>query len=319
MSKESLHIEILFTSSKALEPRLKEVTFGKYRIGSIPTAKESLDDTHERFILEFYDLWKEWQTSSNPEKEGDYVLSLLSLVNRMKVEFDSIKINNVQGTLRRKRSSFLMGKIELPTDFVELLKKLQSLDSDLLRQYLRSCSVYRAALSLIDDNPTLSFFLLVTAIEAISNKVMKTGDQRKDFMEFILKYLQKSFEDELGSRKLLLLLIEEAYTMRCAFTHGGKEISIGTLSADQTDRKYVKHYVKDDQEVYSPSLSWFASVVQAVLLKFLREQEVVKGQESILSDLAKEESIIYVRAAKEVKTGQVLTTKDIDLDYPKKA
>jgi len=318
LSKESLHIEILFTSSKALEPRLKEVTFGKYRIGSIPTAKESLDDTHERFILEFYDLWKEGQTSSNPEKEGDYVLSLLSLVNRMKVKFDSIKINNVQGTLRRKRSSFLMGKIELPTDFEELLKKLQSLDSDLLRQYLRSCSVYRAALSLIDDNPTLSFFLLVTAIEAISNKVMKTGDQRKDFVEFILKYLQKSFEDELGSRELLLLLIDEAYTMRCAFTHGGKEISVGTLSADQIGRKYVKHYVKD-KETYSPSLSWFTSVVQAVLLKFLREQEVVEGQESILSDLAREESIIYLEAAKEVKAGQVVTTKDINLDYQKKA
>jgi len=309
---------MLFTSSKALEPRLKEVRFGKYALSSIPTARESLNDSHEGHILDFQDLWKEGQTSSNPEKEGDYVLSLLSLVNGMKVEFDSVKINNVQGTLRRKRSSFLMGKIELPTDFEEFLKKLQSLDSDLLRQYLRSCSVYRAALSLIDDNPTLSFFLLVTAIEAISNKVMKTGDQRKDFVEFILKYLQKSFEDELGSRKLLLLLIEEAYTMRCAFTHGGKEISIGTLSADQTGRKYVKHYVKDT-ETYSPSLSWFTSVVQAVLLKFLEEQEVVGGQESILSDLAREEGIICVEPVKEVKTGQVVTTEDINLDYQKKA
>jgi hypothetical protein len=309
---------MLFTSSKALEPRLKEVRFGKYRLSSIPTARESSNDSHEGHILDFQDLWKEGQTSSNPEKEGDYVLSLLPLVNGMKVEFDSVKINNVQGTLRRKRSSFLMGKIELPTDFEELLKKLQSLDSDLLRQYLRSCSVYRAALSLIDDNPTLSFFLLVTAIEAISNKVMKTGDQRKDFVEFILKYLQKSFEDELGSRKLLLLLIEEAYTIRCAFTHGGKEISIGTLSADQTGRKYVKHYVKGT-ETYSPSLSWFTSVVQAVLLKFLGEQEVVEGQESILSDLAREEGIICVEPVKEVKTGQVVTTEDINLDYQKKA
>jgi hypothetical protein len=310
-------VEILFTSSKALEPGLKEVRFNKYRISSIPTAKESLDDSHENLVLDFQDLWKEGQTSSNPEKEGDYVLSLLSLVSKMKVEFDSIKVNNVQVTLRRRRSSSLMGKIKLPTDLEDLLRRLQSMDPDLLRQYLRSCSAYRAALSLIDDNPTLSFFLLVTAIEAVSNKALKSGELKKDFREFILRYLPKSFEDELG-RDLLLLLLEEAYTMRCAFTHGGKEISIGTLSADHTDRKYVRHYI-DDREVVSPSISWFGDVVQAVLLGFLKAQAIAEIHESIMSDLAKEEGIIYVKAAKEVKAGQVLTAKDVDLDFQKKA
>jgi hypothetical protein len=318
LSKITLHVEVLFTSSKTLEPRLKEITFGKYRISPIPTAKESLDDTHESFILEFQDLWKEGQMSSNPEKEGDFVLSLLSLISGTKVEFDSIRVNNVQGTLRRRRSSFLWGKMDLPTDLEELFKKLQSLNADLLRQYFRSCSAYRAALSLIDDNSTLSFFLLVTAVEATSNKVMATGEQGRDFKEFILRYLPKSFEDELGSKELLLLLIEEAYAMRCAFTHGGKEISIGTLSADQIERKYVKHYV-EEKEVYSPSISWFVSVVQAVLLQFLRDQKVAEGQESILAELAEEKDIIHMRVAKEVKTGQVVTTKDIDVDYQKKA
>jgi hypothetical protein len=298
-----------------LEPRSKEVTFGKYRIRSIPTAKASLDDTRESLILEFQDFWKEGQLNSNPEKEGDYILSLLSLVNGMKVEFNSAKVNNIQVTLKRKRSSYLMGKIELPTDFEDILKKLQSMDPKLLSQYLRSCSAYRAALSLVDDNPTLSFFLLVTAVEAVSNKVMKTGKSKKGFQEFILKYLPKSFEDELG-RDLLLLLLEEAYTMRCAFTHGGREISIGALSADRTDRKYVKHYI-DNKEVYSPSISWIGSVVQAALLSFLRNQKATETHEYVLSDLAKEEGIIYVRAARELKAGRVLTTKDVDLDFQK--
>ena len=191
------------------------------------------------------------------------------------------------------------------------------MDPDLLRQYLRSCSAYRAALSLIDYNPTLSFFLLVTAIEAVSNKVMKSRDRGKNFVELILKYLPKQFEDELG-KDLLLLLLKEAWIMRCAFTHGGKGISIGTLSADHTDRKYVRHYI-DNREVVSPSISWFGSVVQAVLLGFLRDQMIVKIHESIMSDLAMEEGIIYVRAAKQVKTGQLLTTKDVDLDCQKKA
>jgi len=299
---------------------LKEATFDKYRLRSIPTARESIHDTHESLILEFKDLWKEGQLYSNPQREGDYVISLLSLFNGMKAEFNSFKTNNVQGTLGRRRSSFLMGKMELHTDVEDLFKRLQSMDPDLLRQYLRSCNAYRAALSLIDDNPTLSFFLLVTAIEAISNKVKRSGDLRKGFREFILEHLPKSFEDELG-RDLLLLLLEEAYTMRCAFTHGGKEISAGTLSADQTDRKYVKHYI-DNREVVSPSISWFSNVVQVVLLGFLRDQKIAQIQESILSDLAKEENIIHVKLAREIKAkagaGYVLTTKDVDLDFQKK-
>jgi len=314
MSKEGVDVRLLFTSSKTLEPRLREATFDKYKISSIPTARESLNDTRENLLLEFYDLWKSGQTSSNPEKEGDYMLSLLSLILQMKVEFDSTKVNNVQVTLKKKRSSFLKGKIEFPSDFEDLFKKLHSLDLDVLRQFLRSCSVYRTALSLIDDNPTLSFFLLMTAIEAISNKVIKSDKIRENFREFILKYLPSSFEEELGDRKLLLSLIEEAYNMRNAFTHGGTEISIGTLSADSLDRKYVKHYV-EGRETYSPSLRWFESVVNSVLLEFLRVQKAVEGKESKLPDLAKEEAIIHVKSKKSLTAGRVVTTKEVDLNF----
>jgi len=309
-----MDVQILFTSSKTLEPRLREVTFDKYKISSIPTARESLTDTHENLFLEFYDLWKEGQTSSNPEKEGDYVLSLLSLILQMKMEFDSLKVNNVQVTLKKKRSLFLKGKIEFPSDFEDLFKRLRSLDLDVLRQFLRSCDVYRTALSLIDDNPTLSFFLLVTAIEAISNKVIKSDKMRENFREFILKYLPNSFEEKLGDRKLLLSLIEEAYTMRNAFTHGGAEISMGTLSADDLKRDYVKHYV-EGREVCSPSLRWFESVVHAVLLEFLRAQKVIEEKESRLSDLAMEEGIIHVKSKKPIEAGQVVTTEDVDLNF----
>ena len=314
MSKEGIDVKILFTSSKTLEPQSKEATFDKYKISSIPTARESLTDTRENLLLEFYDLWKAGQTRSNPEKEGDYVLSLLSLILQMKVEFDSTKANNVQVTLKKKRSSFLKGKIEFPSDFEDLFKKLHSLDLDVLRQFLRSCNVYRTALSLVDDNPTLSFFLLVTTIEAISNKVIKRGTTSEKFRKFILTYLPSSFEDGLRDKKLLLLLIKQAYRMRNAFTHGGTEVSIGTLSADDLKRNYAKHYVKG-KEVYSPSLRWFESVVRAVLLEFLRAQKAVEGKEPKLSDLAMEEGIIHVKVKKPLKAGRVVTTKDVDLNF----
>jgi hypothetical protein len=317
LDNASLDVEISFTSSKTLEPRLKGTAFSIYRICSIPTAKESILDTYENLLLKFQDKWREGQINSNPEKEGDYVLSLLSLIMAMKVEFNAIKINNVQGTLRKKRSSFLMGKMELPDDLEELVKKLQGLNTDLLRQYLRSCDAYRTALHLIDDNPTLSFFLLVTSIEAISNRLRKSGSLKRNFKEFILACLPKSFEDELGSRELLVSLLGEAYNMRCAFTHGGKGISIGTLSADNVNRNYVKHYV-ENKEVCSPSITWFERVVRVALLEFLRKQKVTDGHDSALSRLAREEGVIYLKTARNVESGQIVTTSDVDLDFHEK-
>ncbi|PIX31927.1 hypothetical protein COZ60_01880, partial [Candidatus Bathyarchaeota archaeon CG_4_8_14_3_um_filter_42_8] len=78
MGKTVLDVEILFSSSKAFDPQIKEIRFGKYKIKSIPTARESLEDTRENHILEFKDLWKNEQMNSDPEREGGYVLSLLS-------------------------------------------------------------------------------------------------------------------------------------------------------------------------------------------------------------------------------------------------
>ena len=317
MSKTSLSVEVHFTSSKAWSPKLKEVAFDKYKLKSIPTAKQQQDDTQQSLVLEFQDLWEESQVNSNPQREGDYILSFLSLVDAMKVDFNAFKLNTVDLTeTLRRRSSFLRGEMDSSIDLGELCRRLKSLDQDLLIQYLRGCSAYRSALSLIEESPTLSLFLLVTAIEAVSHNVVRSGDLRKDFVEFILTYLSKSFEEQLGI-ELLTKLINEAYNMRCAFTHGGREISIGTLSADNIHRIYVKHKV-EGKEVCSPSLAWFASVVQNVLLRFLTLQEAREGRESILSDLAREEAIMQVIAARDIQSGQFVTTRDLDLDFKEK-
>lgn len=184
----------------------------------------------------------------------------------------------------------------------------------MLRQFLRSCNAYRTALSLIDSNPTLSFFLLVTAIEAVSNKVIGSDEVSKNFRSFILRYLPNSFKEDLEDEKLVHLLIKQAYDMRCAFTHGGIGISIATLSADDLKRKYVKHFIKGN-EVYSPSLRWFESVVRAVLIEFLRPQPAIDGEESKLPMLAMEQQVINVKVKRPVKPGRLITTKDVDLDF----
>lgn len=54
-------------------------------------------------------------------------------------------------------------------------------------------------------------------------------------------------------------------------------------------------------------------------MQFILDRKTREGYESILSDLAREEGIIYVRAAGKVKAGQVVTTKDTDLDFQEKS
>jgi hypothetical protein len=195
----------------------------------------------------------------------------------------------------------------------EMMQKLNSLDTDLLRQFLRSCNAYRASMSLIEDNPTLSFFLLVTAIEAISGKIVKKTE-RLNFVEFTLRYMPEALKKEVGDEKLLSLLMNEAYNMRCAFTHGGTGLSIVSLPVDQSKRIYVKHYV-DGKEVCSPSIKWFEIVVRSTLLSFLEQQSVLSAEKPKLAELAREEGIFYFKAAKPVQSGRIVTTEDLELDY----
>ena len=310
----SLNIEVLFSSSKSLNPDFSKIRFGKYEITTLPTIKESLADTKENCLLNFQDVWKEDQMHSNPEKEADYILSLLSVLFESRIEYGATKLGNVQVSIRQKRSPYLEGRIENLPNIEEIMRKLNSLDKDLLRQFLRSCNVYRASMSLIRDNPTLSFFLLVTSIEAISGKVIQKTELATNFVEFIIKYMPEALKREVGDEKLLLLLIRQAWKMRCAFTHGGTGISIGSLSADNAERMYVKHYVAG-KEVYSPSIKWLETVVRSALLSFLLQQNESNPDETKFAQLAREEGVIYLKPSRPVLAGRLVTRGDVDLDF----
>src|SRR3989304_2847565 len=146
-----LNIEVLFTSSKSLKPSISQVNFGKYEITTIPTIRESISDTKESCLLKFKDVWSENQQYSYPQKEADYVLSFVSLLLESKIEYVASKSNNVQGEIKQNRSAYLRGIIEASPNIDEMLKKLNSLETDTLRQFLRSCNAYRTSLYLIED------------------------------------------------------------------------------------------------------------------------------------------------------------------------
>jgi len=59
-----------------------------------------------------------------------------------------------------------------------------------------STKAYRAGVSLMDANPSVSYFLFVVAIEYLSNYVQKGSGNRERFVQFVVKYLDPALNAE---------------------------------------------------------------------------------------------------------------------------
>jgi hypothetical protein len=175
MSKEiALNVVVRFSSSKGIEPNIGKIQLGSYKIRSIPSIQDSMTTLNEEMLLEFVDKWSENQRASNPEKEALYFLALFSLLGRTRININSTKVNNINVTFRSSHSyKQFNGYIKLPQDFQDIYNRLFSLDETLFVQFIRSCSAYQNAISLLPDNPTIGCFMLVVAIECLSNVVIK--------------------------------------------------------------------------------------------------------------------------------------------------
>lgn len=303
---ESYKVVTRFSLSKEIIPGTSEIEFGKYRFFSIPSVRE-LFKTKEEAILEFVDVWKEDQTYSNPEEEARYVLATLSLLLRTQMKFHSMRTNNVNVTIETGIPKHFLGKLTIPQDFQELYEKLCSLETEVLKCYLRSARIYQTAISLIREDPTLSFFLLTVAIECLSNNVIKKGSHQERFEAFIREYLPSELEDESQHMNFL----GQAYKVRSLFTHRGMDISTASSLADRAEIPAVKHFVKG-KEVITPGLLWFERIVQGVLVNFLRCQKIRKTQKN-LSELARERGIIHLKTKKALVQGQFVTKEDFEL------
>lgn len=319
MSKKTiLNISVRFSSSKGISPSIGEIQLDSYEIRSIPSIRDSMDSTAEEMLLEFVDVWTRDQTSSNPEGEAHYILALLSLLGRSRINFDSIRVNNVNTTFRNLRTyKQFDGYINLPSDFHDVYNNLLSLDEKIYVQFMRSCSAYQSAISLLPHNPTLGCFMLVVAVECLSNVVIKGKNSHfSKFRDFIIKYLPSKIKTEETDMNLFVELLKQIYnSYRSGFTHGGLNISVGSLAADKSGLKYVKHIV-DGKEIKSPSLTWFENVVRGVLIEFLRKCDKVRTNvedRRRLANLAISEGVLHVKLRKPKKPGEVVFQGDIDI------
>lgn len=309
-----MQLKVLFTTSKRIHQKFDNLVIGKYTIEPIPTSSPNSTGATNRYLLLFDDELK--GGSSHPNEDAKLFLSYLSLILGSKVKIESVMTDSAQFIETRTESTFkeYYSVIEELPDLDLMLQRLQSLENDIARQYLRACEVYRTALRLIDENNTLSFFLLTIAIECLSNKASKKEGKCEKFVDFILNYLPDK-SDFKSTEEWNEILKEIYYNHRSGFTHGGKRVPEAVRLADELDRIYVRNTI-NDKEVKTPSLKWFERIARTSIISFLNSQKIKEGSQNkdYFKEISLEHGIIKLKLRTARKKGDAIREKDVDLD-----
>ena len=205
----SIQVAIKFRLGEQLKQGFAGLTFGKYNFSPLPS--EFTGNYKSEMLLNFEDDWVEGQHGSNPEKEGEIVLSWLSMILRQKLKVSSSRLNNVQIQMDNKEIIVFESPIDFPDNLSEIYIKFKSLPLDKLERYVRACECYQEALLLSTANSTISFFLLVVCIECLSSKdddfysylmkeiSSKKDVSKKDVSKKDIKDIYDKFKEEYGA------------------------------------------------------------------------------------------------------------------------
>jgi hypothetical protein len=308
----------LFTSSKDIDAKFGIIKIGKYIIEPLPTNSGNQAGSTINYLLRFEDDFREGEMSSNPIAEAQIFLSFLSLQLGSRIDIDSTMYNNVKTTMPDSVDTDIYKEfrnmVTLLPDLDVRLNKIMSLDDSIAIQFLRACEIYRIAVNLIGNNNTLSFFLLSTSIECLSNKVSLKRGVCEKFVDFIATYYPDkiNFKDEV---EYISVLKEIYYNHRSGFTHGGKAVPEASHLADKLNKAYIKNSV-EGKEVRTPGLKWFELVVRSCLIDFLdkTKQKDVGLQNDHFKAISVNRGVVHLIAKRSLVPGQVVTTGDVDLD-----
>ncbi len=313
-----MEVKTRFMHSRQIHPKYNKISFGKYTLETLPVGRENMLSSSWESTLVFNDEMRNEEKSSQPTVESDYILYWLSLVLRMRIEPKGTLINNVEiGYTKKYREYYKDYETqisELP-DLDDIIKKVFSLDIDVLRQYIRACEVYNFALSLFGENNTLAFFLLSVSIECIANKTISEGGTCDKFISFILSNISEEKRGDCKDEDEWKEFLKEIYyNHRSGFTHGGKEVPEASFLADRINKKYIKNEI-EGKEIKTPSLKWFESIVSNALIGFLNKHSIdTSASFEKIKDLSLEKGVIKVKAKRPLKAGHFIKTNDVELD-----
>lgn len=332
---KSIQVSIKCRLGESLKQGFGGINIGKYSIYPLPS--EPMNGFKTELLLNFKDEWKEGQTGSNPEKEGEIILSWLSMILRQKLKVISSRLNNVQTPNSNTEIIAFQSPIDFPENIDNLYNKLKALPLETLERYVRSCECYQEALSLSTSNQTISFFLLVVCIECLSNK-------DEDFYQYLMKELlvkdevskreineiHNKFIDEYGLKSNFIQfvlsnseewkadfsedefkeLLSSIYKIRSIFTHKGESLKKYIELVDTTLKSKSVFTKISDKNVEFPGLNYLSLLVRTALVNFLKKQENLEGDN--IPELALKDSIVnLVVNGGTIQKGEIITKEKI--------
>lgn len=305
MSQDSMLHEIRCELSRSFPVAENQLKLGRYKLHALPTKRNGRPEA--LLVFEAHATAEH----TNPEKEGEIILSFLSLLFNCKTKKTGYRANGVDsemlGMFNAQPSQFFEGKIELK-DYSGDIQKLMSLGKQLTHQFVRACNAYSLALSSVEIDQSLAFLLLVTALECIStqeefcpNKELnKSAKSTERYCRLVGQYCLK--KEELypngGEQNFIRDLKTVYYSHRSAFVHAGKEVSIASKVADRLNIPSLGHFV-DGQEIFTPGLKWFFEVTRRTLLGFLVEYTAPNHamDENVFAKIAVDNSALILQTA----------------------
>ncbi len=246
---------------------------------------------------------------ADSEGEGEIFLSFLALLFDCRIRKTGFRINGLDISGNHPQKPHIMEMFEGTIDSPECdtyVTHLFTLGSELTKQFARACNAYSLAIASVELDTSLSFLLLVTALECISTQEAfcpnSTLDKSKKSTERYCRLVQ-NYCDEVNELYpsdaepgFIRDLKTVYYSHRSGFVHGGKEVSVASKIADRAGLNSVGHIV-DGKEIVTPGLKWFFQVTRRTLIGFLKR--FPRGDEpknpQVLADIAGSRSILTVR------------------------
>lgn len=275
----------------------------RYQIKLLPSKYEGCQEA----ILVFQDEIEKGY--SNPAQEGEIVLSVLALFFDCRIKKTGYRVNGADLSGHTPINMPLDGVFcgEIATeDFASSIAHLFTLGDELTKQFVRACNAYSLAIASAELDHSLSFLLLVTALECLAtqeefcpnSKLDKSAKSAERYSLLVRNYCDKreelySYSDEEAFFRDLKTVY---YSHRSAFVHGGKEVSVASRIADQAGFNNIGHFI-DGKEIFTPSLKWFFQVTRRTLMGFLVRfpRDMNSPNHQILADIAQARAILTVR------------------------
>jgi hypothetical protein len=304
-------VRIRFRSNNFLPDNTGRVAIGDYAIEQIPSS----DNSEAILIFEaghgplpkdmFFNLIK---------LEANYFLSFLSLISLSNCEFQAGLWNKENIATPERKYVLTRNPFNLEAA-KEHYSRFCSLGNEQRKRFVNACKRYRQAVSIYDKEPIVSFFLLVVAIECLSNSIdiresdlawavyesfygskLKRNRRRRipssvKFVEFICKYLPTDVLAAEGEIDLLKKRLLSAYFIRNSFVHDGEDLPSPVSMADFLGRRSIVYVApRDDKriEIRAPAMLWLERIVVNALIGYLIKESGKRLQPSVFRELARE-------------------------------